>query len=466
MRALGALLAAATLGGCAMTGADGGFAEVGTAVTSRVGAETTWVRSEKDADAVRERVKTLLAKPLSADDAVQVALLSNPGLQASYAELGIAGGDLVSAALLPNPRLSYLRASNGDEAKVEAILSFNVLSLVAVPLRLQARRQRFEEVKLATAGEAVRVAAETRKAYYRALGAAQLARYMEDVKVAAEASAELAERMAAVGNFSRLDRMREQAFYAEATAQLARARQSAVSERERLVRLLGLWGEEARQVQLPERMPDLPAAARELPHAEQLAMEQRLDLQAARRAAEATARSLGLTRVTRFVDEFELGIVRVREDPAPTKKGYEIGVPIPLFDWGTGRVARSEALYMQAANRVAETAIKARSEVRETYHGYRTSYDVARHYRDEVVPLRKQISEEVVLRYNGMLASVFELLVDAREQVAAVSAAIGSLRDFWLADADLQTALVGRSPGTAQSPSSVSAPATAGAAGH
>jgi outer membrane protein TolC len=252
--------------------------------------------------------------------------------------------------------------------------------------------------------------------------------------------------MAAVGHFSKLDRMREQAFYADATAQLARARQQAVAERERLTRLLGLWGEDA-QFQLPERMPDLPAAPRELPNAEQLAMEQRLDIQAARSDAEALAKSLGLTRVTRFVNEFELGVARVREDPEPTKKGYEIGVPIPLFDWGSGRVARAEALYMQAANRIAEAAINGRSEVREAYHGYRTTYDVAKHYRDEVVPLRKQISEEVVLRYNGMLASVFELLVDAREQVFAVSAYIDALREYWLADSDLQMATTGRSPG-------------------
>ncbi len=344
--------------------------------------------------------------------------------------------------MLPNPRLSYLRARHADEFKIETILSFNILSLLTMPMALQAQKQRFEQAKLQAADEALRVAAETRKVYWRALAAQQSARYVEDVKSAAETSAELARRMAAAGNFSKLDRMREQAFYADATAQLARARQQSVAERERLVRLMGLWGEDV-QFQLPERMPDLPAAARDLPNAERLAMESRLDIQAARRDAEALAKSLGLTRVTRFANEFELGIARVREDPEPTKKGYEIGVPIPLFDWGTGRVAAAEARYMQAANRIAEAAINARSEVRESYHGYRTAYDVARHYRDEIVPLRKQISDEVVLRYNGMLASVFELLVDAREQVVAVSAYIEALREYWLADADLQRATTG-----------------------
>ena len=464
MRALAAVLAAAlVISGCATPGPDGGFGDVADAVSERTGAQTRWVRSAQEADAVRERVDELLGRPLGAEDAVQIALINNPGLQASYAELGVAGGDLVSSSLLPNPHFSYLSTRHGDEYKIEAVLSFNILSLVTVPMRLQAQKQRFEQVKRAAAAEAVRVAAETRKAYFRALGAAQLAAYMAEVKGAAEAAAELARRMAAAGNFSRLDFMREQAFYSDATAQLARARQLEVAERERLVRLMGLWGERAR-FRLPERMPELPPAPRDLPDAEQLAMESRLDLLAAQRDADALARSLGLTRVTRFVDEFEVGVARTREDPEPTKKGYEIGVRIPVFDWGTGRVARAEALYMQAAHRVAEAAINARSEVRENYQRYHTAYDVAKHYREEVVPLRKRISDEVLLRYNGMLASTFELLADAREQVAAVSTYIDHLREFWLADADLQTALVGRSPGTGEGGFSVSAPGAAGGA--
>ena len=113
----------------------------------------------------------------------------------------------------------------------------------------------------------------------------------------------------------------------------------------------------------------------------------------------------------------ELGYQNKSVTGEPRANGYEIELELPLFDFGSTRVARAEATYMQAVHRTAEVAVNARSEVRESYSAYRTAYDLARHYRDEVVPLRKRISEENLLRYNGMLIGVFELLADSREQV-------------------------------------------------
>jgi len=285
------------------------------------------------------------------------------------------------------------------------------------------------------------------------------------VKEAAEAGAELARRMAEVGNFSRLDQAREQAFYAEATAQLARARHAELAARERLTRLMGLWGEDL-AYRLPERLPDLPKAPREGGDLEVQALAQRLDVQGAKRDTEALARSLGLTRVTRYVSLLEFGVLSNSETGQPRQRGWEVELRLPIFDLGGARTARAERLYLQSINRAAGAAVQARSEVREAYGTYRTAFDLARHYRDEVVPLRKRISEEMLLRYNGMLASVFELLADSREQVAAVNAYIESLRNFWIAESDLQMALTGRSPGGMQLMRAASGTPASGGGGH
>ncbi|HEX6217065.1 MAG TPA: TolC family protein, partial [Vicinamibacterales bacterium] len=259
---------------------------------------------------------------------------------------------------------------------------------------------------------------------------------------------------------------REQAFYAEAAAQLARARHNEVVTRERLARLMGLWGDDLK-FELPDRLPKLPKEAREGgPDLEAQALAQRLDVQGRRREAESLASSLGLTQVTRFVSLFEFGILSNSETGLERQRGWEVEIGLPLFDFGGARTAKAERLYMQAVSRTIENAVQARSEVREAYSAYRTAFDLSRHYRDEIVPLRKRISEEVLLRYNGMLMSVFELLADSRDQVAAVNAYIEAQRDFWLAESDLQMALTGGSPGGMQPAASARPAAAASGGGH
>lgn len=436
------VLAAVLLAGCATFSEDGGFGAVQRAVKERTGKEVRWVRSDDEANSVRARTRELLAGPLSADDAAQLALLNNPGLQATYAELGISEADLVQAGRITNPHFAYLRTRNGEERNIEWALTFPIVELLTMPLRTKLQGRRFEEVKLSVAGFAVGVALEARQAWHQAVAAEQTVRYMMQVKEAAEASAELARRMTRSGNFPKLTLMREQVFYAEAIAQLARARQSAIEDRERLARLMGLFGDDL-AFKLPERLPDLPAAMPDLGDLEAIAVQQRFDVQAAKRSTEALAESMGLSKATRFVNALEFGPASTREGTEPWKRGFEISLELPIFDWGAARVARAESIYMQSVHRVVETAINARSEVRESYSAYRAAYDTAKHYRDEIVPLRRKISEENLLRYNGMLISVFELLADAREQVASVNAAIDAQRDYWLAENALQAALNG-----------------------
>ncbi|MEO7403192.1 MAG: TolC family protein [Burkholderiales bacterium] len=444
--AVGALI---TLAGCASFSSDGGFGAVERTTRERIAKDVLRAQTDADRDAIVARVAALLAKPLSADDAVQVALLNNRGLQASFAELGIAEAELVQSGRLPNPRFSMLRASKaengGREYKIEQALTINVFALVTMPLAMEMERRRFASVQQQIAIDVLRLASDTRKAYVMAVAADEAVRYLRQVQSVAAASAELARRMAQVGNWSKLNQAREQGFYADAALNVARAERSQNSAREQLTRLLGLWGEQI-AFKLPERLPDLPKEAADLPDIEERAMAERLDLRAVRTQTEALAKNLGLTKATRFLNVLEFGPARVLEGErnAAYKRGYEISFEIPIFDWGSSRVAKAESIYMQAVDRAAAQAINARSEVRESYRGYRTAFDIALHYRDEVVPIRKRIADENLLRYNGMLIGVFDLLADARSQIASVNSYIESLRDFWLADADLQMARIGK----------------------
>jgi outer membrane protein TolC len=435
-------LSAFILTGCATFSKDVGFDSVSAMTKERTGQAVQREKSPDDASATQSAVRQLLAQALTPDSAVRIALANNKGLQASFADLGIAEAHLVQAGRLRNPGFSFGRLRGGDDIEIDRSIMFDFVGLLTLPARSNIESRRFEQAKLQVAGQAVQLAADTRKAYFNAVAAQQSVQYAEQVVTAAEASAELAQRMSKVGNWSRLDQAREQAFYADATTQLARARHNATAAREQLTRLLGLWGSTVGYT-LPDRLPDLPKAPNEAADIESRAMSQRLDVQMAKRSTEATASALGLTRATGVINVFEAGYANKSQTGLPRENGYEISLELPLFDWGGARIARAEATYMQAVHRTADTAIRARSEVREAYSAYRTGYDVAKHYRDEIVPLRKRISDEVLLRYNGMLASVFELLSDARDQVNSVNRAIEAQRDFWIAETRLQAAING-----------------------
>ncbi len=256
---------------------------------------------------------------------------------------------------------------------------------------------------------------------------------------------------------------REQALAAEETANLIRARQNATAARETLIQRLGLTPSQAQALRLPDQLPALPEAPMDEATAGAALLENRLDVRIARTDLDRTAKSLGLTRVTSVVNGLHVAGVRNSETGESTQRGFELELPLPLFDFGDAARAGGEARYLAAFNRTLEVARNASSQVRVAYDGYRSAYDLARHYRNEVVPLHQNISEESVLQYNGMLIGVFELLVAARSQSASVVRAIEAERDFWRADAALKASLLGQpiAPLVLQSGASPQKPAVA-----
>jgi outer membrane protein TolC len=446
----GVLCAGALLTGCAQLPADGGMQPLQDVARQRLGQKTAWNRSADDHRRSAEHVAALLddghagRRLASADDAVQIALLNNPELQSGFAELGMAQADLVQAARLPNPGFSFARSHSGGDVKIERGISLALMKLLSMPLTSRIAERGLEQTRLRTAEHLLKVATQTRQAYYRALSSQQMLTYQEQVRQAAEAAHTLAQRMAQRGNSSRLDAAREQLFYADTQTRLARAQREANQEREALARLLGLTPD----FNLPARLPALPGQLAPMVDIERAAMEQRLDVQAARSELAGLQDSLGLTRATRLVNVLDLGYQRTTESGRAPEIGYQVSIEIPLFDWGQARVAKAEAIYLQGAQRLAATALDARAQARLAWRERDDAFALARRYQQEILPLRRRVADENLLRYNGMLISVFDLLADAREQATTVIAAIEAERDFWIADAALQLALGGQPQGT------------------
>jgi outer membrane protein TolC len=464
-----AVAAATLMAGCASVEIDRNLGEAAVLARETAGAEPRLQRTGEDRRQARAEVDAALAAPLGADDAVRIAVAHGAALQATLFDSAARSASATQSARIPNPVFTFERLvrrdEHGTEKDIGRILGFSVFEVLLLPARLRAADFQQQQLRLKAAGDIVQAAAEARQAWVRAVAAQQAAVYAQQVKDSADASAELARRMQAVGNFSRLQRAREQAFYADAVAQLARAQQAARAAREALVRTLGLDAQQAERLRLPERLPDLPKAAQDEAALGRTALEERLDVRMARADLEYLARQQGLTRIASYVDGLHVAAVRNSETGEAPQKGFEIEMKVPIFDFGDARRAEAEATYMAALNRAALVGSHATSQVREAYGAYRTAYDLARHYRDEVVPMRKSIADEMLLKYNGMLIGVFELMADSRAQIGAVIQAIEAERDFWLAEAALRAAIVGRPLGGVAMEIR-SAPAAAGGGGH
>lgn len=439
------------LTGCKTITPDGGVNEVAE-LTSNAVPQSLVIRNEDNVPAIEAKLKTLLARPLSADAAVQVALLRNAGLQAAFNELGIAQVAMVTASLPPSPTISVARLSSVVELEIERRIVANIIALATLPARTEIASDRFKQAKLKAAGKVFALAADVRRAYYQAVASQQIVSFLEEAQSAAQSASELMRRLGATGAVNRLDQARDQVFFAEVTSQLAAARLKAFSDREKLTRLLGLWGSDV-SFQLVGTLPQLPPSAKVAPYIERNAILQRVDLQVMRIDLDILAKTYELTNATRFVSIFELSGIRNTTREADGFRyrttGFEIEVQIPIFDFGENKIREAELAYRQALNRLQEKAVNVRSEAREAYRSYRATYDLAKHYQREILPLRKIITDEMLLRYNAMQIDVFQLLTEARQRINANVSAIEAQRDFWLSSVNLFSAVIGGSSGSA-----------------
>ena len=405
----------------------------------------------------QQKTDALLSEPLQQYTAVQLALVNSPTLQALLAQSWSNAANAAQAGRILNPSFSFEQTTHLDEVEIGRRLSFGLLDILTLPLRQGIAERNIARARMQLSNDVVEQITQVRQAWVKAVAAKQNHGYATQVFDAAEASAELAKRMQAVGNFTKLQRARQQSFYADAATQLATAQHQATASKEALVRALGLTEQQAAAMKLPDRLPNLPTQPRSPDAVSQAANKGRLDIQLAQSQLNAAAKAQGLTEITSVVD-IELGIRRdtVFDNAAGTatpRNGYEISLKLPLFDFGGLRRDAMNAQTLAAANPLEATVRNAGSNLRESYSAYRTAWDIANHYRQEVLPLRQLIADETLLQYNGMFIGVFDLLAESRNQISGVMAALAAEQQFWLADAALQAAQIGRPTVSVSNPS-------------
>ncbi|MQU73577.1 TolC family protein [Sinorhizobium medicae] len=436
---------------------DAGFTNASLKTNEATGKQTVWVQNRQQAEAVRSRVKSLMAKKtIDVETAVQVALLNNKGLQAAYSELGESAADVWQTQLSVFPTFSVGLTgigSPGLEAYrvIEGAIAANILALATYDKNIKLAETRFRQAQLTAALETISLASETRRAWITAVSAWENVGYLNQAKVAADAASDLAKKIGEAGSLPKADQAREHVFYAELTGETAKARLEAKLAKEELVRLMGLSGSDI-DFQIPNRLPNLPKALIKRDDIEAEAIRKRMDLQVARLELQATAQSYKLEDVTRIVTDIELVGTwekeREREDGrivSDISRTAGLEFTIPIFDSGQARLRKGELAYMRAANQLAERAVNVRSEARSAYVSYKSNYDIARHYRNSVLPLRNAIEEQSMRSYNGMITSTFELISDTREKIESTILAVNAKRDFWLAEANLAPVIYGGS---------------------
>ncbi len=434
---------ALVLAGCATISPERGHDEVGRLLAERAGTSTGWEKGTPDDTAIASRVDSLLAEGLTRTRAVAIALVNNPGLQATYAELGVSQADMIQAGLLKNPTLSGsvgFPLSTGAITEFEFSLIQDIVDLVTRSWRVDVAQQQFKASTFRVAQQALDTTADVNRAFVTYQAELELDQLVRQAVEGAEGAHLLAEKQFSAGNITPLALARERATYARLQLELTQSEVRVATEREHLNRLLGLWGARA-QWKIAGPLAALPAGDTLPEHPEATAIRQRLDLAAARMEAEVLGQVIGLARNTRLFGRVEIG-AHVHQDPDGARLlGPTFSLELPLFDQRQAYLAGLEAQQASASRRVTMVAVDARSRVREGMLALKSSRAMASYLATTVVPLQDQIVAQSLLQYNGMLLGLYELLAIQREAFEARRSAVVARRDYWIARFDLESAL-------------------------
>ena len=435
------------LTGCASVDLRAGFPEVSAAVEERYATKIVWNKGTELDEQAAEKLRSLLQRKLTADDAVQIAVLNNRDLQAIYTELGVAQADLVQAGLFRNPILdaAVLFPLSGVRPDIQLSTVISFLDALYVPLRQRVAAAHFEEAKFRVTGAVLDFAVQVRTAFYEHQANEQMLELRRSIVQALGASFEVSRRLHEAGNITDLDLARDRALAEGSKLTLRSIEVAARRSREQLNSLMGTWGEDTKW-EIDGRLPEVPSQALQVNGIERTALAQSLDLSSARQRIVAAGQQLGYDRATALIPALDFGAGAEREAGEGWKVGPALSVPIPLFDQGQARVGRAVAELRRARQEYYAVAVRIRATARAVEDRMRGAQDRALYYRDILLPLQERIVNEAQLQYNAMQIGIFQLLRDREQQIETGVAYVEALREYWLARADVEQLSSGRLP--------------------
>ncbi len=173
-------LAAVLLAGCSSLTPEQNLTDVQQLTEGRTaGTSVTLQRNKREIDdAVAESLKA----PLTAESAVRIALLNNPGLHSALAQLDISDAQRVQAGRAPNPHVSIAEYAEGSKLEIERVLRFDVVGLLFLPWKAKWQGQQHELAKLQAAQQVIVLATDTRKAWINTVAAQQTVAYLGQVR--------------------------------------------------------------------------------------------------------------------------------------------------------------------------------------------------------------------------------------------------------------------------------------------
>ena len=443
------ILFAGLITGCAQIQPKAGFEEVEQTVSTRLDKQIRWSQNSEEDQAVQNQIQQLLQQYLSADSAIQIALLNNKNLQATYENMGIAQAEVVRAGLLKNPVFSFA-ARFPNEPPSSANLEFDLigdfLNLLMLPAKKHFAEQQFEQVRLDVADQVLSFATTVKKHFYILQSAQQSVLVLNEITTVSEVSYELAQKFYEAGNIDELQLAREQALYETARLNLAQKELEVAGEREQLEQLLSLNHDQ--EWNIPSSLNAVPAESATIENLEKLAIDQRLDLQAAGKEVESSATRLGIKRNWRLLAGAEFGISGEHEPDGTDTLGPALSVEIPLFDQGQAEVevAEADAHLRQSEHKLTALVLQIRSEVRSAQNQMIAAQQMAHRYQSTIIPLQERIVTLSQQRYNYMLLGAFDLLTARQDEMKIYQDYIHAVRDFWIARSDLERAVGGNLP--------------------